>query len=73
MALAVVALGIFASLYLGALALLSNLEVFAMSLPGLAGVVLTIGIASDTSILIIERFREEVRMGKTYRSAADVG
>ncbi len=71
--LAVFALGIFASLYLGALALLSSLNVFAMSLPGLAGVVLTIGIASDTSILIIERFREEVRMGKTYRSAATSG
>lgn len=51
--LAVVALGIFASLYLGALALLSSLNVFAMSLPGLAGVVLTIGIATDTSILIV--------------------
>ncbi len=71
--LAVAALGIFASLYLGALALMSDLNVFAMSLPGLAGVVLTIGIASDTSILIIERFREEIRMGKTYRSAATSG
>jgi protein-export membrane protein SecD len=70
---AVVALGIFASLYLGALALMSTLNVFAMSLPGLAGVVLTIGVASDTSILIMERFREEVRLGKTYRSAATSG
>jgi protein-export membrane protein SecD len=72
-ALAVIALAGFASLYLGALALLSNFGVFAMSLPGLAGVVLTIGVASDTSILIIERFREEIRMGKTYRSAATSG
>lgn len=72
-ALAVIALAGFASLYLGALALMSNFNVFAMSLPGLAGVVLTIGVASDTSILIIERFREEIRMGKTYRSAATSG
>lgn len=64
---------VFASLYLGTLALLSSFGWFSLSLPGIAGVVLTIGIAADSSILILERFREEVRFGKTYRSAAKSG
>ncbi len=66
-------LGAFATLFLGVLAVLSQLGAFALSLPGLAGMVLTIGLAADTSILILERFKEEVRMGKTYRSAAKSG
>jgi protein-export membrane protein SecD len=67
------ALAIFASLFLGVLSLLSNLGWFALSLPGIAGIVLTIGLAADSEILMIERFREEVRGGKTYRSAARHG
>jgi len=66
----VVALVVFASIFLGILALLSQFGVFALSLPGIAGVVLTIGLAADSSILMQERFREEVGMGKTFRSAA---
>ena len=46
---------------------------FALSLPGIAGIVLTIGLAADSEILMIERFKEEVRGGKTYRSAARHG
>ncbi len=68
-----VALTIYASLFLGALALLSNFGWFALTLPGIAGIVLTIGLAADSEILMIERFREEVRDGKTYRSAARHG
>ncbi len=67
------ALSIFGSLFLGALALLSNFGWFALSLPGIAGIVLTIGLAADSEILMIERFKEEVRQGKTYRSAAKHG
>ena len=51
-------------------AVLSEIGAFALSLPGIAGIVLTIGIAADTSILIFERFKEEVEAGKTYRTAA---
>jgi SecD/SecF fusion protein len=36
----------------------------------LAGIVLSIGLAADTSVLIYERFQEEVGMGKTFRTAA---
>jgi protein-export membrane protein SecD len=67
------ALVTFSSFFLGILALMSRLGVFALTLPGIAGVVLTIGVAADSSILILERFKEEVRMGKTVRSAANSG
>ncbi len=44
-----------------------------LTLPGIAGVVLTIGMAVDTNILIFERIREELRGGKTVRAAIDSG
>jgi len=68
--ISVTSLGVFAAIYLGILAALSQFGVFALSLPGIAGVVLTVGLAADSSILINERFIEEVKFGKTYRSAA---
>lgn len=68
-----VSLAIFAVLYLGILAGLSRAGAFALSLPGIAGIVLSIGLAADTSILIFERFREEVEMGKSPRTAAKSG
>lgn len=63
----------FASLFMGILALMSRAGVFALTLPGIAGAVLTIGLAADSSILILERFKEEIRGGKTIRSAANSG
>jgi preprotein translocase subunit SecD len=44
-----------------------------LTLPGLAGIALTIGMAVDTNILIFERIREELRLGKTPRSAIEAG
>src|SRR5580765_6805978 len=44
-----------------------------LTLPGIAGIVLTIGMAVDTNILIFERIREELRSGKTVRAAIDAG
>jgi preprotein translocase subunit SecD len=44
-----------------------------LTLPGIAGIVLTIGMAVDTNILIFERIREEFRLGKTVRAAIDAG
>jgi preprotein translocase subunit SecD len=44
-----------------------------LTLPGLAGIALTVGMAVDTNILIFERIREELRVGKTPRSAIDAG
>lgn len=71
--LTVGALVTFASFFLGILASLSMLGFFALTLPGIAGIVLTIGLAADSSILILERFKEEIRMGKTVRSASNSG
>lgn len=44
-----------------------------MTLPGIAGLVLTIGIAVDANVLINERIREELRQGKSPRAAVDAG
>lgn len=44
-----------------------------MTLPGIAGLALTIGIAVDANVLINERIREELRQGKSPRAAVDVG
>jgi preprotein translocase subunit SecD len=44
-----------------------------LTLPGIAGVILTIGMAVDANILIFERIKEEMRLGKTVRSAVDAG
>jgi preprotein translocase subunit SecD len=45
----------------------------AMTLPGIAGLALTIGMAIDANILINERIREEIRNGKSPRTAVDMG
>jgi preprotein translocase subunit SecD len=44
-----------------------------LTLPGIAGVILTIGMAVDANILIFERIKEELGLGKTVRSAVDAG
>lgn len=44
-----------------------------MTLPGIAGLALTIGIAVDANVLINERIREELRHGKSARAAVDIG
>jgi preprotein translocase subunit SecD len=44
-----------------------------LTLPGIAGIVLTVGIAVDSNVLIYERIREEVRHGRTAINAIDAG
>jgi preprotein translocase subunit SecD len=44
-----------------------------LTLPGIAGIVLTVGIAVDSNVLIYERIREEVRAGRTTINAIDAG
>lgn len=44
-----------------------------LTLPGIAGIILTIGMAVDANVLIFERVREELRLGKTPRAAVDGG
>jgi preprotein translocase subunit SecD len=45
----------------------------ALTLPGIAGIVLTIGMAVDANVIIFERIREELRAGKSVRAAVDTG
>jgi preprotein translocase subunit SecD len=46
---------------------------FTLTLPGIAGIVLTVGMAVDANILILERMREELRLGKAARGAIAAG
>jgi len=67
--LAVSALVLYVLFNLGALSMLGA----TLTLPGLAGLVLSIGIAVDGNVLIFERIREELALGKTVRLAVDEG
>ncbi len=44
-----------------------------LTLPGIAGIILTVGMSVDANVLIFERIREELRTGKTIRAAIDAG
>jgi len=67
--MAVVALGLYV---LWTLAILAGFDAV-LTLPGLAGFVLSIGVAVDANVLIFERIREELAHGKTVRTAIDEG
>ena len=64
---------VFGTIYLGILALLSAMGLFSLSLAGIAGIILTIGMAADSSILVLERFREEIRMGRSIKASSKSG
>jgi len=63
------------ALVLNGLLILAGLAVFnaTLTLPGIAGFVLTLGVAVDANVLINERIREELEHGKTARQAVDQG
>ncbi|MBN1783177.1 protein translocase subunit SecD [bacterium] len=46
---------------------------FTLTLPGIAGIVLTVGMAVDANVLVFERIREELKTGKTVRASIDLG
>ncbi len=46
---------------------------FTLTLPGIAGIVLTLGMAVDANVLVYERIREEIRLGKTVRASIEAG
>jgi preprotein translocase subunit SecD len=64
-----VAVAINVAMILGILSLLNA----TLTLPGICGIVLTVGIAVDSNVLIYERIREEVRAGRTALNAIDAG
>ena len=63
------------ALLLNAIILLAAVAYFGavLTLPGIAGVILTIGMAVDSNVLIFERIREELRTGKSVVAAVDAG
>lgn len=63
------------ALLLNILFLFAALALFqaTLTLPGIAGIVLTIGMAVDANVLIFERMREEIRSGKSGRNALNLG
>src|SRR5450631_2771207 len=64
-----IAVAINVAMIFGVLSLLNA----TLTLPGIAGIVLTVGIAVDSNVLIYERIREEIRGGRTAISAIDAG
>lgn len=52
--------------------IIANLHIN-LTLPGIAGIILSIGMAVDANVVIFERVKEELRLGKTVRSAVDAG
>jgi len=64
-----IAVGVNVGMIFGVLSLLNA----TLTLPGIIGIVLTIGIAVDSNVLIYERVREEVRTGRTLITAIDAG
>jgi SecD/SecF fusion protein len=70
-------LGVVATLGLGVYAIvffaLIKLIPITMTLPGIAGLILTIGVAADSNIVIFERIKEEVRAGRSLSAAIGVG
>ena len=66
---AVLGLGIYAALLYAAILLFG----VTLTLPGFAGVILTIGVAADANVVIFERIKEEVRSGKSVRAAISAG
>lgn len=60
-------------LYTAAFAFLIGVFHINLSLPGIAGMILTVGMAVDANVVIYERIREELRRGKTLRYAIDAG
>ena len=67
--LAVGALGVYLILVLGGLASINAV----LTVPGIAGLILSIGMAVDANVLIFERIREELALGRANRTAVDEG
>jgi preprotein translocase subunit SecD len=84
----IILVGVFMALYYGRFGLIADIALFSnlvlilaalsllqatLTLPGIAGIVLTIGMAVDANVLIFERIREEMRAGRTPLAAIDKG
>ncbi len=70
---AVMGLTVFGSLLLVTITLLSRFAGVTLTLAGVTGIIVSIGITADSYIVFFERMKEEHRRGRPLRSAADVG
>jgi preprotein translocase subunit SecD len=68
---AVLELGMFGVITYGIIIVLGNTYGFTLTLAGIAGIIVSIGIAADSSIIYRERYRDEIKAGRTIRTAAD--
>src|SRR5436305_5893102 len=66
---AVIGLGIYCALMYGAILLFG----VTLTLPGFAGLILTIGVAADANVVVFERIKEEARAGRSVRAAVATG
>ena len=66
---AILGLGVYGALLYGAILLFGVV----LTLPGFAGLILTVGVAADANIVIFERIKEEVRAGRSVRAAVATG
>ncbi|OFW66096.1 MAG: protein-export membrane protein SecD, partial [Actinobacteria bacterium RBG_19FT_COMBO_54_7] len=66
-------LSVFGLFMYGIVTLLGHYISWSLTLPGIAGIVVSIGISADSSVVLYERLKEEVRQGKTLRSSVDRG
>ena len=60
-------------LYISLFLVIMSVSHLNLSLPGIAGIILTVGMAVDANIIIYERLREELQTGKTLRSSVNAG
>ncbi len=66
-----VGMGIYASMLLALLGVISSTRGFSLTLAGVAGLIVSVGIAADSYIIYYERIKDELKEGKTFRSAVD--
>lgn len=69
--LTLLGLGLFAAIIFGIIGLIGVTRGFALTLAGVAGLVVSVGIAADSYIIYFERVKDELKEGKTFRSAVD--
>ena len=70
---AIIGLTVFGSILVAVFAVLGRYQGVTLTLAGVTGVIISIGITADSYIVYIERVKEEIRAGRTVRSAADEG
>ena len=69
----VASLGVAAAMTFASVVLLGKAQGFTLTLAGIAGLIVAIGITADSFVVFFERLRDEIRDGKTLRSAVDTG